>query len=402
MTRPQGRFLIALLTALTATGPFAISIYLPSLPSVAATLEADIGQVQLTLTVFLVGFAVAHLVYGPLADRFGRRPVLLGGLLLFTLASAACALAPTVEALTATRLLQAIGACAGPVMSRAVVRDLFERDQLARVMAWIGTALALAPAAAPVIGGYLEVWFSWRASFLFTTLYGALLTLIVWRRLGESAPELRRHAGFLRGVAADYLKLFRSPDFLAHSAVIGFGFGALYAYMAATPIVVIDVIGVSPDAYGLLSLIGVAGYAGGSYAAGLVAFRVAPERMVLAGVVVAFAGGAALAGFALAGHLSLGAIFGPIFVYAVGMGLFLPGAFAGAIGPHPEIAGAASALLGFIQTGLGALGSLVVVPFPSDSQLPMALAVATMTLAGLATHVGLRYARRRAATAARS
>lgn len=396
MSPYTGRVLIALLTALTATGPVATTIYLPSLPAMAENLNATVGQAQLTLTVFLGGFAISYLIYGPLADRYGRRPVLLGGLLLYTLGSAACALAPTIETLIATRLLQSVGACAGPVIGRAVVRDLFEREQVARVLAWIGTALAVAPAAAPVIGGYLEVWFGWRTNFLATTLYGLVLTYLVWRRLGESTPELRVHAGFVRGMVADYLTLLRSPDLLGYSAIVGFGFAALFAFQTGAPIVVIDLIGLPPDAYGLLSLIGVAGYAGGSYFAGRMALKIELERMVLAGVLVALAGGGAMAGFALAGHLSLAAIFGPIFVYAVGMGLYLPNAIAGAINPHPEMAGTASALLGFFQTGLGALGSLAVVPFPSDTQLPMTLVVAAMTLAGFVTLLVMRHSRARA------
>lgn len=385
--------LIALLTALTATGPVATSIYLPSLPAMAESLEAGIGTTQLTLTVFLIGFATAHLIYGPLADRYGRRPVLIAGLVLFTIAGAACALAPNVELLIAARLLQSVGACAGPVIGRAVVRDLFERDQMARVMAWIGTALALAPALAPVIGGYLQVWFGWRMNFAAATLYGAVTVWLVWRRLAESLPQRRRHPAFLSGLVRDYLSLARSPRFMAYSALGGFGFAALFAFQTAAPIVVIDLIGVTPDAFGLLSLIGVAGYAGGSYAAGLLAFRVRNDPMVLSGVVVALAGALALAGLALAGYVSLAAIYGPIFVYAVGMGLYLPAAVAGAINPYPEMAGAASALLGFIQSGLGALGSLAVVPFSSASSLPMALVIAAMMAAGFAT-LGVLWASR--------
>lgn len=382
------------MTALTATGPVATSIYLPSLPAMAQDLEVGVGAAQLTLTVFLIGFAAAHLIYGPLADRHGRRPVLIAGLLLFTVASVACALAPNVEALIGARLLQSLGACAGPVIGRAVVRDLFERDQVARVMAWIGTALALAPALAPIIGGYLQVWFGWRLSFIAAALYGAVIAWLVWRRLRESLPQARLHASLLSGALRDYLSLARRPEFMAYSAIGGFGFAALYAFQAAAPIVVIDHLGVTPDTFGLLSLIGVAGYAIGSYAAGLLATRTADDPMVLGGVLVALAGALVLAGLALAGVLTLAAIYGPIFVYAVGMGLYLPFAISGAIAPYPEMAGAASALLGFIQTGLGALGSLAVVPFATDTSLPMALVIAATMAAALAT-LGVLAASRR-------
>lgn len=382
--------LITLLTALTAIGPLATGIYLPSLPAIVEDFDTDVGMVQLTLTVYLAGFALAHLVYGPLADRYGRRPLLLGGLMLFAVASVACAFAPSIEFLIAVRLLQSLGASAGPVIGRAIVRDLFEHHEVARVMAWIGTALALAPAAAPVVGGYLEVWLGWRSTFIVTSFYGLVLVALVGWRLKESTRALRVHDRFLAGATADYLALLRQPAFLGNTAIVGFGFGALFAFQAGAPIAVINLIGLSPDLYGLYSTVAVAGYAAGSYAAGKLAASVEHGRVIRWGVLTSTAGGCGLAAFALAGHLSLLAIYGPITVYALGMGLFMPFAFAAAVKPFPHMAGSASAMIGFLQTGLGAVGSLLVVPFPSETQLPMALSVAAMTLASLLTLVALR------------
>jgi DHA1 family bicyclomycin/chloramphenicol resistance-like MFS transporter len=379
-----GPGLIALLTALTASGVVATSIYLPSLPAITVDLGAEVSETQFTLTVFLLGYALAHVIYGPLSDRYGRRPVLLGGLLLYTLASIACGLAGNIEFLIAARLLQAIGACAGPVIARALVRDLFEREQMARTMAWIGTALALAPAVAPVIGGNVEVWLGWRANFVVVTLFGIIVLYICWRHLAETNTRPRDHDGLLMVSSVDYLALMRSRQFLAYSAIVGFGFAALFAYFAGAPIVIIDLLGVSPDIYGYLALVGVGGYAGGSFVSGRLAHRARSRHMVLAGVLVALAGGLSMAGLALAGYFNLVAILGPIFVYSVGMGLYLPHAIAGAISPYPEMAGAAS-----VQNALGALGSLAVGAFPSDTQVPMTCIIAVMTFASLLAFLAL-------------
>src|SRR6266446_10357734 len=192
MSRPNGLVVTALLTALVALGPMSTDLYLPSLPGLLRHFDADIAEVQLTLSVFLVGLAVGQLVYGPLSDRFGRRPVLLAGLILYVVASAICALAPGVPTLIAARLLQATGACAGPVVCRAVVRDVHGREGAARILSYMGAAMALAPTLGPILGGFLELWFGWRAAFAVMTLYGAAGLVIVALALPETnlAPDL--------------------------------------------------------------------------------------------------------------------------------------------------------------------------------------------------------------------
>jgi len=178
MIRPESAWTIAYLTVLVAMGQMSTGIYLPSMPSLAAVFATDSGTVKLTMSVFLAGFAVAQLIYGPLCDRFGRRPVVIGGLAIFALASLACALAPSIEWLIVARLFQAIGACSGQVLGRAIGRDLFEGQRYAKVMALVGLALALTPAAGPVLGGVLQVAFGWQANFLFLAGWGLVLLLV--------------------------------------------------------------------------------------------------------------------------------------------------------------------------------------------------------------------------------
>jgi DHA1 family bicyclomycin/chloramphenicol resistance-like MFS transporter len=163
MLRPKGLPITALLTALVALGPLSTDLYLPSLPGMTRSFAAPVAEIQLTLSVFLVGLALGQLAYGPLCDRFGRRPVLLVGLAIYAAASLACLLAPTIGALIGLRFLQAIGACAGPVICLAIVRDVHGRDGAVRIYAYMGAATALAPTLGPILGGFLELWFGWRA-----------------------------------------------------------------------------------------------------------------------------------------------------------------------------------------------------------------------------------------------
>jgi len=178
MRSPNGLAVTALLTALVALGPISTDLYLPSLPGLARDFGVAAADVQLTLSVFLIGLAVAQLIHGPLSDRFGRRPVLLTGLAIYVVASVACLLAPTIEVLIAVRFVQAVGACVGPVLARAIVRDVHGREGATRILAYMSAAMALAPAIGPIVGGFVEVWLGWRVNFLLLVAYGLGGTII--------------------------------------------------------------------------------------------------------------------------------------------------------------------------------------------------------------------------------
>ena len=185
--------LIPLLALLTAISPLSTDMFLPSLPSMIVVFHTDAAEVQLTLSVYLFGFAAAHLFYGPTADRFGRRPALLAGLALYVAASFACIFAPSIELLIAARFMQAIGASAGPVLGRTIVRDLHSREQAARMLSYVSMTMGLAPTIAPVIGGYLQTAFDWRATFVCLATLGVAIMLAVWSLLGETlaSPDLQ-------------------------------------------------------------------------------------------------------------------------------------------------------------------------------------------------------------------
>lgn len=382
MNRPGSRNLISLLTALVALGPVSISLYVPSMPALAIEFQATSGLVQQSFTIFVIGFAAAQLVYGPLADRFGRRPVLIGGLTLYIAASLACALASDIDQFLAARLVQGLGACVGPVVVRAIVRDKFERNDAVRAFAFIGTAIALAPALGPLIGGFLEVWFGWRAAFLFLVGYGVLMTGLVLTRLEESIPERDPNATDPARLIRNYASLLSNRRYLGYMAPITFCFGGLFAYNATAPFLFIDRLGLSPDQFGMLAIFTVSTYASGSLLAGKLGGRLSTRRTTSVGLVAA--GLATVLMVLLAGELSLARVIGPMMLFVFGFGLMIPSCTAAALQPFPRIAGSASAMMGFLQMGVGAGGSLLMSRIYDGTAMSLALAMAMMAALGAA------------------
>ncbi|MGH6942882.1 MAG: multidrug effflux MFS transporter [Geminicoccaceae bacterium] len=348
----RGRTLAVLLTLLVAMGPMSTDLYLPSLPGIALDLAAPQSLVQLTIGLFIAGFAAMMLVCGPLADRFGRKPVLLGCMAIYVLASIACALSSGIGFLLAGRFVQALGACAGPVVGRAIVRDLYEPRDAGRILGYMASAMALAPLVAPFLGGYLEVTFGWRAGFWFLAAYGVLVLAALWSRLEETlpAPSVLSPSTLL----VNYLHILRDRTFLGFMLCVAFAFGALFTWISNSAFVVISHFGVAPERFGWSFGVVVAGYALGAYAGSRAGMRWGLRRATGIGVVTAALAGL---GLALAGWSAIGglhAIVGLMATAFVGVGMVMPQSTAGALGPFPALAGTASALLGFLQmmTGL--------------------------------------------------
>ncbi|MGQ0662378.1 MAG: multidrug effflux MFS transporter [Pseudomonadota bacterium] len=375
---------IALLTSLVLLGQMSTSLYLPSLPSLPAALATDPASVQLTMTAFLAAFAVAQLVYGPVSDRLGRRPVLLAGIALYIFGSLACALAPTIGALIAGRLVQGMGACAGMTITRAVVRDRFEHAEATRALALIGVALTLGPALGPILGGQLEVWFGWRAGFVALVAFGLVVMVAVDRRLAESLrhPVATRSMSLFR----TYGVLLASRAFWGHLLIVSGFFGALFAYATGVPFVLIELLGMSPDLFGFVFLLTALGYVAGSMIASRAAGRVPGERLVAIGVWLSLAGASLMLGLVAAGHLSPATVVGPMVVYFVGFGLALPSLLVGAMAAFPAIAGAASALIGFAQMTMAAAGSAGLAALYDRTALPMAGTILFMAALGALAH----------------
>ena len=384
--RPESPAFLVLLAMLVAIGPLSTDLYLPSLPTLVTVFNASISEVQLTLSVFLFGFAVCQLIYGPLSDRFGRKPVLLGGLSIFVVASAACALATSIDMLIALRLMQAIGGCSAGVVSRAIVRDLFERQQAARMLAYSGALMGLAPAVAPLIGAYILVWIGWEANFFIVALWGGALIVIVSLSLSESNtvpdPLALTPARMLANIRLLLSHRVYTGYALTNSAV----FSGLFAFISGSSFVLIDVMEIPPVEFGFYFALGVFGYMLGTGVSGRVGGRVDVDQLIRAAAILAALSGCTMAVLALIGIESVWAVVGPMVAYMIAFGTIMPQSTASALAPFSGIAGLASAMLGFMQMTLASLVGVAVGVFHNDTSLPLALIIAGTGLSTLAAH----------------
>jgi DHA1 family bicyclomycin/chloramphenicol resistance-like MFS transporter len=350
---------VFILVAMSALGPLALNIFMPSMPGLARELAIDYGTVQLTLTFFLVGLGIAQLIYGPISDRWGRRPVLLWGLGIYCVGSIACALAPSIFWLMLGRGLQAIGGCAGLVLGRAIIRDLYERDRSAAMIGYVTMAMSLAPMLAPALGGFLDTLFGWRSSFAFCSLAG--LAVFIW--VIFTLPETLAQRGLGEGTAAlirGYGALLRSPAFCGYVAQTAFTSGVFFAFISGAPFVVVTVMGEPASAYGLWFIVVSVGYLTGNFFTGRYAVRLGVDRMLVFGALVQLFGTAALALTSWLGTLGLPGIFLPMAVVALSNGLVLPNGIAGAISVNPRAAGTAAGLSGALQMLTGAIAAALV------------------------------------------
>ncbi len=339
---------------MTGLGPFTMQIIIPSLPAMAIALAVPYATVQLTLTLYLAGVAAGQLVYGPLSDRFGRRPLLLGGLLLYLLGTLAAVLAPSAGFLIAARVAQAVGSCAGLVLGRAMVRDSYPREQAASVLGIVSTAMAVAPMIAPLLGSTLEESFGWRASMLACLAFGLPLLLALWLRLPETLVRPAPLPG-LAGLLGAHAQLARLPSFRAFAAATAFSTCVFFAFAAGGPLVVIGTMGHSATTYGAAMMLISLSWMSGTFMTARFAARLGVMRMIELGTLVTLGGGVLAVLAALLLPPSLWAFFLPMAVVAVGNGMTQPNAIAAAVSVRPQLAGTASGMVGALQMGAGAL-----------------------------------------------
>lgn len=372
--------LTVLLTACVAFGSLSVSIYVPSMPAIAEQLGSSLASVQATLSLFLMGFAVAQLFYGPISDRYGRRPVILTGLCIYVLASIACAFAPNIEMLQLARFIQGVGACSGPVIARAVVRDHYPPTDAAKVFSMIGTAVALAPALGPIIGGQMQVHFGWRSIFIVLAVFGSLIVAICWIKLKETIREPVMDALQPRRLVQIYASLLGHGFYMGNVLVSSLLFAGLFCYTTLSPFLFIQELGIRPDVFGGLMIFTVGSYALGSFSAGRLIGRLDARRLVVLGITISLVGAVLL--FAFSNKLSLAAVIGPMMLFLLGFGLSLPPSSATALQPFPRVAGSASALMGFLQMAVGGIASLVIQPIYHGTAMP--LGVMNIALAAIA------------------
>jgi MFS transporter, DHA1 family, multidrug resistance protein len=373
---------MALLAGVTALAPFSLQIFLPALPAIQTTFAVSTGVAQLALSLSILANAFANLAYGPLSDRFGRRPVLLVGLAAFIAGSLGCALAPTIHLLVAGRIVQSIGGAAGMVLARAIVRDLYDRERSASIIAYLTMAMVVAPMLAPTVGAILIDTADWRAIFFLATAIGVLLSWQIASRLGETRPPAaRRVGGALAGAGA----LLRSGQFWSYVLQSTFGISVFFSFIAGAPYFMMSVLGRSATEYGVWFMLVSAAFMAGNLVAGRISGRIGLDRMVLAGSLLGVAGAGlafALLGSGLWAPLAL---FGPLMAVALGNGFSVPNAQAGAVSVHPLLAGTASGIAGFSQMFMAALVSQAVGMLQNGTPYPMAafmVACAALSLAG--------------------
>ena len=344
----QSRGFLLLLVALTAMGPFAMQIFLPALPAIQRAFEVDIATAQLVFSLSGVAMALGTLAYGPLADRHGRRPVLVAAVALFIVGSVAAFFAPTIELLIVGRIVQAAGGVAGLVLSRTIVRDLFDRSRAAEMIAWLTVGMVAVPMVSPTIGGVLVDFTSWRLNFLVPGLVGVLLLAATVLALPETRPAAtaaRTGGGMFDGAG----KLVRHPHFLGYALHATGSFSAFFAFLAGAPYVVQKVMGEPATVYGLWFIANAFGFMMGNLTAARLSAWFGLDRMIAVGTVLVLAGVATTIAVMGAGLWTPAALFVPMIATAYGQGLGMPNAQAGALSVDPNLAGTASGLAGFLQ-----------------------------------------------------
>jgi MFS transporter, DHA1 family, multidrug resistance protein len=356
MLRPGSFALTVLLALVTAIGPLSIDLYLPAMPEIGRLLDAPASMVQLTISVYLMGFAGGQIVYGPASDRYGRKPVLMTALLVFCAATLACAIAPGIEALIAAQTLQGFGASGAIVLARAIIRDLYEGARAGRELSIMAMIMGLAPIIGPMIGGAVQTVLGWRADFAFILAAGAVAATLSWRLLPETrrAPTAPLSFG---NVLRSYRLLLGHRGFLANVALVAISFCGLFAWISASPFVLQDLYGLSAFSYGLAFGLAAVGFMLGTSLAATIVVRLGLDRTIGIGAAVLAAGGLAL--LVVVGWLprsGLGLAL-PVAVYLAGMGLIMPQAV--------------------IQQSAAAIAGAVVAHALGSSAWPLAVALAS-------------------------
>jgi DHA1 family bicyclomycin/chloramphenicol resistance-like MFS transporter len=366
---------LSLIAAATAIGFASLHMVAPALPLLATVFDRPAAQVQLVLTLYFLGIAAGQLFYGPISDRFGRRPVLLAGLLLFMAGTVICGLAPSLAMLIGGRVAQALGACAGLVLGRAIIRDIYDREGSARGIALVMMAMSLAPAVSPAIGAYITEWFGWRAMFVLLGGFGAIV--LAWTAL-RLAETLRQKAPLnIGGIGRSYGQLARSPAFVCFALCTAFTSASWFTFIATAPYLMSETLHQPPSAYGMMIVLPMAAYILGNAAAARLARWAGTGALLMWGVSLSLISGAAMLLWCIWPGLSPWALFVPMAASSIGNGLSQPAAMGAGLSVYPRVAGTASGFIGFLQMSISALGTLAVGLLPHEGPLAMAGVVLT-------------------------
>jgi DHA1 family bicyclomycin/chloramphenicol resistance-like MFS transporter len=350
--------LLGLLMAMTAIGPATLNIVVPALPHLTALLAADTGTVQLVLSLYLLSFAVAQLLLGPLSDRFGRRPVALAGLTLNVVASFAAIASASIETLIVARVVQAFGASTGMVIGRAIIRDLYERDRAAAMIGLVTTAMVVAPMVTPLVGGILDTTFGWQSIFLFIALMSSAVLLWAVPELPETRGPRAPQAPAL--MWRDWHALLGNGKFHGYVLAAALGSAPFFTFLGGGPYVVVTQMGHSSADFGLWFVFSSLGFMSGNFTVSRLSWRFGIDGMIIAGIICLVVGSALAIVLTDRAQWGLATVFVPLLIISYGNGLALPTGVAGAVSVRPQAAGSASGITGFVQMAVAAAATQTV------------------------------------------
>lgn len=358
MTQAVLRPSIALLVAISALQPIALNILAPATPVLARHFQTNFATIQLSLTIFLIAVALSQLVIGPLSDRYGRRPCIIGGIVLYIAGSVWGAFTGSTQELILSRMLEGVGGGTAFALTRAIIRDTADRNESARLIATVTMVMVIAPMLSPFVGGHIVAFAGWRAVFWFMAGSGALVLVYTVLRLHETAPAIGTKQSFL-GVFRAFPELARNSDFTLNVVAVAATSAAFFGFVAAAPYIVVETMQRSPDVYGAFFIVTAFGYICGNYATTRLVARLDAARTVRLGLVISLAGTAIALGLALLPGWSPYTLFLPLVLNSFGNGMTIPSGTAEALSARPELAGSAAGLSGALQLGAGALASFV-------------------------------------------
>ena len=381
-----GSAVIIVLGILTAFGPMSMDMYLPSLPELAVFFSTSTSNAQLTLSVFTIAFGIGQLFYGPISDRYGRRGILLVGIFLYTVASVLCAIATTIEFLIGFRLLQGLGGAAGIVLTRAIIRDLFDREEGARALSLMLLVPSLAALVAPFIGGYILKWFAdWALIFWFLSFFGVFALILGVLRLPETLPPEKRQVTHAVKIISDFFTVLKHRQATGYMVCGGLSFATMFAQLSGTPFIYIQIFGVAPEDFGYLFALNVLAIMLGSYLNSRLVMLFGVRRMLAVGTTIALLGGVILS---ITTTFAFGGLFGIVISIAIFMlphNMVNANASAATLENFPQLAGTASALLGLFRFGIGAFVGALVGILHDGTALPMSYIILGCALGSAAS-----------------
>lgn len=388
---PSSNMLALMLAGLAMLGPFSVDTYLPAFPNIETSLGASLIQVQQTLTAYMFSFAIMILWHGSLSDAFGRRNIILMSLAVFAVATLGCAAAHSVEYLWAFRMLQGLSAGAGVVVGRAIIRDVYSDIPAARLLSLVTMIFSIAPAIAPILGGWIVKLYDWRTIFLVLFAYTSLLLWFCYKKLPETLPIEKRTPFNPQFLASSYKQIFRSPIFQMKSGAIAFNFAGLFLYVAAAPVFITKHLGLGPDKFAWQFIPAVGGIFLGALAANRLAGKIAISKLMFIGYFLLIGASIANVTYHLFFPPAIPWSVIPLFFYTLGMSLIAPTLTLLVMDLFPNIRGTVASCQSFTQTMLGAVVSGLVAPFLVHSVLWLALGQLTFAVVGLCLWLGGRY-----------